>query len=160
VKLIVGIIFLGMYQQFKEGICRIHLRALQEWKGLSNSGEAQPIVDPERRCVHLMAKLIGSAPRLVLKLLIQNISNKVIDSLAIMMNVTSGKLSLEQSYKKLFLLLPSAQEWVSVNVRDLTNQGGQISVVVSKLPSDDESISQIVYGLIVYSVKIDISPTI
>lgn len=149
-----------MYQQFQEGMCRIHLRALQEWIGLSNSKEAQPIVDPEKRCVHLMAKLLGSGPRLPLKLLIQNISNKVIDSLAIMMNVTSGKLSLEQSYKKLFLILPSAQEWISVNVRDQTNQGGQISVVVSKLPPDDESVSHIVYGLIVYSVKIDISPTI
>lgn len=153
-------VFLEMFQQFQEGMCRIHLRALQEYIGLSNSSEAQPIIDPEKRCVHLMAKLLGSGPRLVLKILIQNISEKVIDSLAIMMNVTGGQLSLEQSCKKVSLLLPCAQEWVSVDIKDLANQGGQISITVSKLPPDNESFSDIVYGLIVYSVKIDISPTI
>lgn len=152
-----------MYKQFQEGICRIHLRALQKWSNSSSiSSDKQPIAtESKSKCVHLVAKLVGSGSRFMLHLLLQNISDQTIDSLTVMLQVTSGKLQLERTYAKFSLVLPTSQNWMKINIRDPTNQGGQVSVIVTKdiesIPSNSELITR---GIVVCAAKINMSPTI
>jgi hypothetical protein len=157
--------FTEMYQQFQEGICRLHLRSLQEWMNVSSNNidkadvEQLATVPDEKRCVHLVAKLLGSGSRFMLHLLLQNISETVIDSLTVMLQVTDGKLSLERSCVKLSLMLPNSQNWIKLNVRDPMCQGGQVLVMVTK-DAEPDSTELTVRGFVVCSVKINISPTL
>lgn len=152
-----------MYQLFQEGMCRLHLRALRDWLNLSSSTKADVeqfgcSVPEESRCLHLVAKLLGSGSRFMLHLLLQNISDQVIDSLTIMLQVNDGKLVLERSSAKISLMLPTAQHWIKINVKDPTNQGGEVSVIVRKDMEPDCELT--VWGSIVCAAKINISPTI
>jgi hypothetical protein len=153
-----------MYRQFQEGICRLHLRALQEWMNVSSNTVDKTDVGPldsvpdEKRCVHLVAKLLGSGSRFMLHLLLQNISETVIDNLTVMLQVTEGKLSLERSCVKLAMLLPNTQNWIKISVRDPMSQGGQVIVIVTKNTEPDSEST--VRGFLVSSAKIYISPTI
>ena len=153
-----------MYQQFQEGICRLHLRALQEWmNGSSNTSDKSDVeqlasVPDEKRCVHLVAKLLGFGSRFMLHLLLQNISETVIDSLTVMLQVTDGKLSLEHSYVKLSLMLPDSQNWIKINVRDSMSQGGKILVIVTKDAEPDSELT--IRGSVICSAQINISPNI
>lgn len=153
-----------MYQQFQEGLCRAHLRALQEHLQTGTKQLQQPaMMEEQRRCIHLLAKLSGSTgTRRQLQLLIQNISKQVIEGLTVMLHVnsTSNKLAIEEpSCRLVGLLLPSSEHWITVNVQDPTNQGGQVYIIVTKdLPDEDGS--PIIRGQVVYSAKVDIAPTI
>lgn len=152
-----------MHRLFQEGICRIHLRALQEWSTVSaNPKDVQPLdtIADEKRCVHLVAKLMGSGSRFMLHLLIQNISDSVIESLTILLQVTDGQLVLERSSAKLSLILPSSHNWIKINVRDQTSQGGTISVIVIKEADPAGSSGFTDRGQVVCAAKISISPTI
>ena len=164
VKTIIDFMFTEMYQQFQEGICRLHLRSLQEWMNVSSNNidkadvaQLATVAD-EKRCVHLVAKLLGSGSRFMLHLLLQNISETVIDSLTVMLQVTDGKLSLERSCVKLSLMLPNSQNWIKLNVRDPMCQGGQVLVMVTKDAEPDSELT--VRGCVVCSAKINISPTL
>ncbi|EFX84297.1 hypothetical protein DAPPUDRAFT_314992 [Daphnia pulex] len=153
-----------MYRQFQEGICRLHLRALQEWMNVSSNTVDKTDVGPldsvpeEKRCVHLVAKLLGSGSRFMLHLLLQNISETVIDNLTVMLQATEGKLSLERSCVKLAMLLPNTQNWIKISVRDPMSQGGQVIVMVTKDTEPDSEST--IRGFLVSSAKIYISPTI
>lgn len=150
--------FTGMHRLFEEGMCRIHLRALQEWSNVStNQADIQPpapyVPDEKPPCVHLVAKLLGSGSRFMLHLLLQNISDTIIENLTVFLQVTNGNLLLEHSSAKLSLILPTSQNWLKINARDPTNQGGTISVIVIKGVELDR-------GLVVCATKINISPNI
>ncbi|XP_057381177.1 Bardet-Biedl syndrome 1 protein-like [Daphnia carinata] len=151
-----------MYQLFQEGMCRLHLRALREWLNFSSSAKADveqlAPVPEESRCLHLVAKLLGTGSRFMLHLLLQNISDQVIDSLTVMLQITDGKLVLERSSAKISLMLPAAQHWIKINVKDPTNQGGEVSVIVRKEAEPDFELT--IWGSIVCTAKINISPTI
>ena len=144
-----------MYEKFREGICRVHLRALQEWIKLSSAERVQPEVaaEEDRRCVRLFAKVMGGATRMVLQLLVQNATDAALESLVVLLYVTSGKLLLERSHVQLPLMLPHDQQRVLVHFRDSSNQGGQITVVILREQTNSKS-------TVVCSAKIDISPTI
>lgn len=152
-----------MYQLFQEGMCRIRLRALRDWLNLLSSNtkadlEQLASVPEENRCLHLVAKLLGSGSRFMLHLLLQNISDQVIDSLTIMLQVIDGKLVLERSSAKISLMLPTSQHWIKINIRDPTSQGGEVSVIVRKDVEPDCELT--VWGSVVCAAKISISPTI
>lgn len=142
-----------MHRKFQEGMCRAHLRALQEWCKLSSIKEFQPMESEEDgRCVNLLAKLMGG-PRMTLQLLVQNVKDAVLESLIVVLYVTGGKLALERSHVQLPLMVPYEQRRVHVNFRDPANQGGQLAVVVMKETGSKSSV-------VVCSANIDISPTI
>lgn len=96
----------------------------------------------------------------MLHLLLQNISEQTIESLTIMLQVTDGSLVLERTYAKLYLLLPTNQHWIKMNVRDPTSQGGQVSVIVTKDMESSTHPKFSTRGVVVCSAKISISPTI
>lgn len=153
-----------MYHQFREGICRLHLRALQALSTRSSSARETMQLSNEpthNRCVHLVAKLLGSGTRFMLQLLVQNTSNEMIDSLSILIQITDGKLELERTSAKLSLLSPGSQHWIKINARDATSQGGQVYVIVNKeieQPIGKEDGNS--RGVLVFATKINISPTI
>ena len=156
-----------MYQLFQEGLCKAHLRALQEQMtgGNQQHHHQQPtIIEEQRRCIHLLAKLTGSAgTRRQLQLLIQNISQKVIEGLTVMLQTNgNSKLTIEEpSCRLVGLLLPSNQYWITVNIQDATSQGGEVSIIVTQdLQDDDASSNNITQGQVVYSAKVDIAPAI
>lgn len=147
-----------MHAKFQEGMCRVHLRALQEWSKISCIKEIRPSeFEENRRCVHLLAKLTGGASRMILQLLVQNVKDAVLESLTVMLYVTCGKLVLERSHIELPLMIPYDQHQVHINFRDPPNKGGQITVFITTEPSLNASKST---SVVVCSAKIDISPSI
>lgn len=153
-----------MYKHFQEGICRIHLRALQEWTNTSSISNDNELIatEPNSKCIHLVAKLVGSGSRFMLHLLLQNISDQTIDSLTVILQVTDGRLLLERTFAKLSLILPTSQNWIKINVRDPTSQGGQVSVIVTKDMESTTNLNSelITRGVVVCAAKINMSPTI
>ena len=119
-----------------------------------------PVESVDKRCVHLIAKLLGSGARFLLQLLLQNISDQVIESLTVLLQVTNGKLVLERSYVKFSLILPASQHWIKLNVQDPTSQGGQVSVIVTKNMEPTSSPEPTHHGKVICVAEINISPTI
>lgn len=154
-----------MYKLFQEGLCRAHLRALQDYLKLSSTKDVQPVVDGvEKPSIHLLAKLTGSAgTRRQLQLLIQNTGQHVIESVDVMLHAEGNNnelMTVEPSCRQVGLLLPSAQQWITVNVQDPTGQGGQVSIVVTKDVADEVEVSPVVPGHVIYSAKVEIAPFI
>ena len=103
-----------MYQDFEEGLCRAHLRVLQEWQKISlkdvRSYQPSDLISTEKHSIHLVAKLSGSAgTRRQLQLLIQNTTNKqAIDSLTVMIHASNNKMMVDPSCREIGLLLPAS----------------------------------------------------
>lgn len=160
-----------MYKDFEEGLCRAHLRVLQEWQKISlkdvRSYQPSDLISIEKHSIHLVAKLSGSAgTRRQLQLLVQNTTNKqAIDSLTVMIHASNNKMMMDPSCREIGLLLPAAQQWITVNVLDPGGQGGQLAIIFVK---DEENVTTSTInssslnrsGHVIYSAKVDIAPSI
>lgn len=143
-----------MHRKFREGMCRAHLRALQEWFKLSRAEHVDPGVGEHEdgRRVHLLARLAGASSRMILRLLVQNAEETALEGLAASVHPTRGELVVERQHFPLPLLLPFDQHELRVRVGDPSSRGGELAVVVFHQLGPASRV--------VCSAKIDIAPAI
>lgn len=138
-----------MYEKYEHHLCQIHLRALCEWKRIQ-SKDNQPVVCG--RWIHLTATLLGIGPEYRLQLQIDNITPQIIHHLVLVLHVTSGQLKANPPSKNISFLFPASQQLAYFHVKDMSGQGGQLSVSVIRHSNQDHHGTR---GELVYSTNLD-----
>jgi len=81
-----------------------------------------------------------------------------------MIHASNNKMMVDPSCREIGLLLPAAQQWITINVLDPGGQGGQLAIIFVK---DEENVTSTVNsssmnrsGHVIYSAKVEIAPSI
>lgn len=146
-----------MFQQFEEGMSRIHVYALNEWNRLSLRNHQRPAELTKRRGIHMVAHLMGFGPQYCLQLQVVNITDEVIDSLTLLLHVIKGNLKVDVPLEKLNFLFPSVLNRVSIPVQDVAGNGGHI--IVTAIKNVAESFTE-VRGVTICSAQLELPPTL
>ena len=147
----------GMFQHFEEGMSRIHVHALNEWRRTSLRSHQHSTELTKRKGIHLVANLMGFGPQYCLQLQIVNITDEVIDCLTLLLHVTKGNLKVDMPLERLNFLFPSVLNRVSVPVHDVTGHGGHIVITATKNVAESSSG---VRGITICSAQLELPPTL
>ena len=144
-----------MYRLYEQGMCRIHLQALKEWRRIYQSSNKQNLLQlhPDK-CIHMTSQVIGSGPRYRLQVQVTNATADVIDTLLMMLHINQGSIRLDPWSQTLNFLMPSVPHRVSIDVNDVSARGGQISILVVKEGTRAQQ------GVAVCSAQLELPPTL
>ena len=108
-----------MLQQFEEGMCRIHVYALNEWRRKTVGNHQAPVELAARKSVHTVAHLMGFGPRYCLQLQVVNVTDQVIDCLSLMFHVTKGQLQVDVPSEKFLFIFNNLINFNSINFNSI-----------------------------------------